>query len=88
MQSLCNQSVARKMSWSVGRVAGVMINAACDAGVGSQPGPETAACYGLRNRRETDHGRPEHVFLDPTLVSPEFDSCTYILASLREVDVR
>jgi hypothetical protein len=29
MQSLCNQSVMRKMSWSGGRVAGVMINAAC-----------------------------------------------------------
>jgi hypothetical protein len=27
MQSLCNQSVTRKMSWSVGRVAGVMIKA-------------------------------------------------------------
>jgi hypothetical protein len=27
MQSLCNQSVTRKMSWLVGRVAGVMINA-------------------------------------------------------------
>jgi hypothetical protein len=27
MQSLCNQSVTRKLSWSVGRVAGVMINA-------------------------------------------------------------
>jgi len=27
MQSLCNQSVTRKMSWSVGRMAGVMINA-------------------------------------------------------------
>jgi hypothetical protein len=28
MQDLCNQSVTRKMSSSVGRVAGVMINAA------------------------------------------------------------
>jgi hypothetical protein len=28
MQSLCNQYVMRKMSWSVGKVAGVMINAA------------------------------------------------------------
>jgi hypothetical protein len=27
MQSLCNQSVTHKMSWSIGRVAGVMINA-------------------------------------------------------------
>jgi hypothetical protein len=27
MQSLCNQSVTRKMSWSVGGMAGVMINA-------------------------------------------------------------
>jgi hypothetical protein len=27
MQSLCNQSVTRKMSWLVGRVAEVMINA-------------------------------------------------------------
>jgi hypothetical protein len=27
MQSLCNQYVMRKMSWSVGKVAGVMINA-------------------------------------------------------------
>jgi radical SAM superfamily enzyme YgiQ (UPF0313 family) len=27
MQSLCNQSVTRKMSWSVGMVAGVMIDA-------------------------------------------------------------
>jgi hypothetical protein len=27
MQSLCNQSVTRKMLWSVGRVAEVMINA-------------------------------------------------------------
>jgi len=27
MQSLCNQSVTRKMSWSVRRVAGAMINA-------------------------------------------------------------
>jgi hypothetical protein len=28
MQSLCNQSVTRKMPWSVGRVAGIMIDAA------------------------------------------------------------
>jgi hypothetical protein len=27
MQSLCNQSVTSKMSWLVGRVTGVMINA-------------------------------------------------------------
>jgi hypothetical protein len=35
MQSLCNQSVMRKMSWSVGRVAGVMINAQFSNGSGS-----------------------------------------------------
>jgi hypothetical protein len=33
MQSLCNQSVTRKMSWLVGRVTGVMINAALSEGV-------------------------------------------------------
>jgi hypothetical protein len=56
MQSLCNQSVTRKMSWSVRRMAGVMIDARArqchrpDLG-GEDPGRS----HDLINQQVTNH---------------------------------